>query len=206
MRDAAGGFEFASRHALAFLEEELGFHVYEMIAPREASDSLTAYRVTYHRQPPGRRLQFVTLSTAPLRAELDLVVGCGWPPRHEDTINVLELLAVESPEAVIEYSAGIYEAFGDRVKLSAQYTVLARLLREHGLRFFEDSRALWEAVSRRREQQTISAELKKTSQSADAAFTSGKWQRAIELFEQLGAARTKLQSARLAFARKRIVE
>jgi hypothetical protein len=85
-------------------------------------------------------------------------------------------------------------------------TALANILRNHGGRFFANDRSLWDAVLQLRTATTAKFEQEEISRRAEAAFKQNEWQRAIELLESLRDNRTMLQTARLAYARKRIAK
>ena len=87
--------------------------------------------------------------------------------------------------------------------MSEQYSILASILQHHGARFFADDPSLWKDVRQHRELENQQRENEEVSRQAESAFNANDWQQAIQLLEILGDDRTKLQSARLAFARKR---
>lgn len=203
MSTTSESFVRAARDALLFIETDHDFQVAEMEVPTEVRTPFTFYKITYRRKLSIMRRQFVRLSTAPARLELDLEFGRGWPPKNENSINVFELLEIESPNAEIEFVSGISEGFGDFEKMTDQYAALADVLRNHGARFFANDQSLWDAVRQHRESKTRQRATEDTSRLADAAYSANDWSQAIELFESLGDNRTKLQTARLAFARKR---
>ena len=204
MTDTAQSFVDAATNALAYLKHEHGFIIHETIAPAELRTTMTLYKVTYRKVQPPAFNHFVTLSTAPARLEQDLYVGRGWPSEHANTINLFELLHIEAPEATLEFRSGICEGFGKPHAMSEQYSTLGTALRTYGARFFANDTSLWDAVHQLRQQRIQWREDEQTSRLAEAAFKSNEWQRAVELLEALGDNRTKLQSARLAFARKRV--
>ena len=128
----------------------------------------------------------------------------GWPPVCHNTIDVFELLAIESPDTQITCISGVYDGFGDLEKMCDQYMVLANVLKDHGTRFLANDPSLWDEVQRLRESRNRERQYQENSRMAESAFKAGDWQRAIELLEDLGENRSKLQTARLAKARKRI--
>ena len=195
-------FMFAACHALSFLENDHGFTLKETIAPSELRSDLSFYKVTYRKNSWRSRELFVCLSTAPVRLELDLEFGRGWPPEYRNTINVFELLAIESPDWQLEFTSGVYDGFGDVQKMSEHYNALANVLRNHGGRFFANDQSLWDSVHQLRESRIQQREYEETSRLAELAFKRNDWQHAIELLDSLGDNRTKLQTARLAYARK----
>ena len=79
----------------------------------------------------------------------------------------------------------------------------AVVLKEHGGRFFANDQSFWDAVRQLRKSRVQLRELQETSRMAESAFKQNDWQQAIALLERLGDDRTKLQAARLAYARKR---
>ena len=103
----------------------------------------------------------------------------------------------------LEFTSGVYDAFGDVQKMSEQYEALASVLRNHGGRFFANDESLWDSVRQLRKSRIQQLEYQEQSRLAELAFKRNDWQHAIELLDSLGENRTKLQSARLAYARKR---
>lgn len=139
-----------------------------------------------------------------MRLEQDLEFGRGWPPESGgDTINVFELLEIESSGDQISFASGVCAGFGDRDKMSVQYSALAKVLQKYGTRFFANAPSLWEDVQRLRVSKSHEREYQETSRMADSAFKNSDWNRVIELLGRLGDNRSTLQSARLAYARKR---
>lgn len=201
--DVSAVFLLAARKAFSFLEEVHGFEIIEVRAPRGPMVN-DLYSVSYRKPLPSSQELFVCLATAPVRLEQDVEVGRGWPRVYHNTIGLSELLAIESPDARVIHASGIYEAFGDLEKLSAQYSALAGALQSHGQRFFANDAALWEDVRSLRQSRNRQREFAEAAQLADTAFRHEDWQRTIELLEFLGENRTPLQTARLAYARKRI--
>ena len=203
MNNTADAFILAARNALSFLENDRGFMLTETIAPHELCNNLLFYKVTYRKKSSRSPELFVSLATAPVRLEQDLEFGRGWPPEYHDTINAIELLAIEAPEERLEFTSGVYDAFGDVQKMSEQYEALASVLRNHGGRFFANDESLWDSVRQLRKSRIQQLEYEEQSRLAELAFKRNDWQHAIELLDSLGENRTKLQSARLAYARKR---
>ncbi|XZE52884.1 hypothetical protein SH139x_004591 [Planctomycetaceae bacterium SH139] len=203
MTNTADAFMLATRNALSFLEIDRGFTLTETIASPELSSNHSFYKVTYRQKSSSSPELFVCLSTAPVRLEQDLEFGRGWPPEYHNTIYVLELLAIESPEQRLEFTSGVYNAFGDTQKMMEQYNTLAGALRDHGGRFFANDQSLWNSVQQLRTSKIQQREYEETSRSAEMAFKRNDWQRAIELLDSLGDNRTKLQTARLAYSRNR---
>ncbi|MHC4404101.1 MAG: hypothetical protein ACYTG0_30975 [Planctomycetota bacterium] len=204
MSTTSDAFVLAARNSLSFLEDDHGFILTETIAPPEALSNLSLYKVTYRKKGSRSSELFVCLSTAPVRLEQDLEFGRGWPPEFHNTINVFELFAIEWPNAQIAFTSGVYDGFGDLEEMADQYTALANVLQNHGTRFFANDQSLWDDVQQLRESRYQQREYRDTSRMAEAAFREDDWQRAIELLESLGENRSKLQTARLAYARKRI--
>lgn len=180
------------------------FTVTETVAPTGVLTNHTLYKMTYRQRMPRDEQLFVVFSSAPLRLELDLDFGRGWPPEYHNTINVSELLAVESPGSEIEVASGVHAGFGDRHETFEQYKALSRALQQHGDRFFANDQSLWDAVRQLRQARLEERHNVETARSAELAFKRQDWQRAIDLLEGLGNNRTKLQAARLAFARKQL--
>ena len=203
MTNTADAFILAARKALSFLENDRGFTLTETIAPHELCNNLLFYKATYRKKSSRSSELFVSLTTAPVRLEQDLEFGRGWPPEYHDTINAIELLAIEAPEERLEFTSGVYDAFGDVQKMSEQYEALASVLRNHGGRFFANDESLWDSVRQLRKSRIQQLEYQEQSRLAELAFKRNDWQHAIELLDSLGENRTKLQSARLAYARKR---
>ena len=203
MTNTADAFILAARKALSFLENDRGFTLTETIAPHELCNNLLFYKATYRKKSSRSSELFVSLTTAPVRLEQDLEFGRGWPPEYHDTINAIELLAIEAPEERLEFTSGVYDAFGDVQKMSEQYEALASVLRNHGGRFFANDESLWDSVRQLRKSRIQQLEYEQQSRLAELAFKRNDWQHAIELLDSLGENRTKLQSARLAYARKR---
>ena len=203
MTNTADAFILAARKALSFLENDRGFTLTETIAPHELCNNLMFYKATYRKKSSRSSELFVSLTTAPVRLEQDLEFGRGWPPEYHDTINAIELLAIEAPEERLEFTSGVYDAFGDVQKMSEQYEALASVLRNHGGRFFANDESLWDSVRQLRKSRIQQLEYEEQSRLAELAFKRNDWQHAIELLDSLGENRTKLQSARLAYARKR---
>ena len=203
MTNTADAFILAARKALSFLENDRGFTLTETIAPHELCNNLLFYKATYRKKSSRSSELFVSLTTAPVRLEQDLEFGRGWPPEYHDTINAIELLAIEAPEERLEFTSGVYDAFGDVQKMSEQYEALASVLRNHGGRFFANDESLWDSVRQLRKSRIQQLEYEEQSRLAELAFKRNDWQHAIELLDSLGENRTKLQSARLAYARKR---
>ncbi len=203
MTNTADAFILAARKALSFLENDRGFTLTETIAPHELCNNLLFYKATYRKKSSRSSELFVSLATAPARSEQDLEFGRGWPPEYHDTINAIELLAIEAPEERLEFTSGVYDAFGDVQKMSEQYEALASVLRNHGGRFFANDESLWDSVRQLRKSRIQQLEYQEQSRLAELAFKRNDWQHAIELLDSLGENRTKLQSARLAYARKR---
>ena len=203
MNNTADAFVLAARNALSFLENDRGFTLTETIAPHELCNNLLFYKATYRKKSSRSSELFVSLTTAPVRLEQDLEFGRGWPPEYHDTINAIELLAIEAPEERLEFTSGVYDAFGDVQKMSEQYEALASVLRNHGGRFFANDESLWDSVRQLRKSRIQQLEYQEQSRLAELAFKRNDWQHAIELLDSLGENRTKLQSARLAYARKR---
>jgi hypothetical protein len=206
MTATSDSFIIAGGNALSFLEYDHGFSLYETIAPPEVQSPFTFYKLTYRKDSSRNCNLFVCLATAPARLELDLEFGRGWPTEYQNTINVFELLAIESPDSRIEFTSGICEGFGDLNKMTDQYTTLATELRHHGGRFFSCDPSLWDDVRHLRESRIQQQEIDEKSRLAESAFKQEDWGRAISLYESLGEKRSKLQSARLAYARKNIAK
>ncbi|TWU35202.1 hypothetical protein Q31b_52980 [Novipirellula aureliae] len=203
MTNTADAFMLAARNALSFLEDDRGFTLTETIAPPQLSSNLSFYKVTYRKKSSRSPELFVCLATAPVRLEQDLEFGRGWPPEYHNTINAFELLAIEAPEQRLEFTSGVYNAFGDVQKMSEQYESLASVLRNHGGRFFANDESLWDSVQQLRKSRIQQHEYEEKSRSAELAFKRNDWQHAVELLDGLGDNRTLLQTARLAYARKR---
>ena len=106
MNNTADAFVLAARNALSFLENDRGFMLTETIAPHELCNNLLFYKVTYRKKSSRSPELFVSLATAPVRLEQDLEFGRGWPPKYHDTINAIELLAIEAPEERLEFTSG----------------------------------------------------------------------------------------------------
>ena len=87
-----------------------------------------------------------------------------------------------------------------------RYTALASPLRIHGRRFFANEKTLWDDVADLRAARNKQHEIEEISRIAELAFKQDDWGRTIELLEKLDDYRTILQTARLAFARKRLGE
>ncbi len=206
MSKISDAFVLAARRSLSFLENDHGFKLTETIAPPEVRSNHSLYKITYRKRASRSSELFVCLSTAPVRLEQDLEFGRGWPPEYENTINVFELLAIESPDTQITFTSGVYDGFGDPEKMCDQYTALANVLKNHGTRFLANDPWLWDEVQRLRESRNREREYHENSRMAESAFKAGDWQRAIELLEDLGENRSTLQAARLANARKHIRE
>ncbi len=206
MTNTADAFILAARNALSFLENDYGFTLTETIAPSELHSNHSFYKVTYRSKASRSPELFVCLSTAPVRLEQDLEFGRSWPPEFHNTINVFELLEIESPGAQLTCTSGVYDGFGDLEKMSDQYTVLANVLQAHGTRFFANDQSLWNDVLRLRESKNQQRECEELSRMAESAFKQNDWQQAVELLESLGDNRSKLQTARLTFARKRVAK
>lgn len=201
MTNVSDSFLVAARNALSFLEDDHGFTLTETIAPPGPLVN-QLYKVTYRKKSFRSQGLFVCLSTAPVRLEQALEFGREWPPEYHNTINVFELLAIESPESEIAFTSGVYDSFGDAQKMSDQYIALSGVLRNHGGRFFANEQPLWDAVRQLRESRIQQQEYEDASRNAELAFKQNEWQLAIDLLESLGENRTRLQSARLSFARK----
>jgi len=199
-------FLIAAHSALSFLEDAHAFSVTQTIAPPEAHSNLAFYKLTYCKQLPSKETLFVSLCTCPVRLELDLDLGRGWPPEHHNTTDARELLAIESPGAKLEFTYGVYAAFGDVQKMTEQYAKLANVLEQFGGRFFADEQSLWEDIRQFRESQTELLKYHEDSRSAELAFKQGDWKQAIELLAVLGNNQTNLQAARLAYAQKQIAK
>ena len=204
MSTTSDAFVLAARNSLSFLENDYGFTLTDTIAPPEVRSNHSLYRMTYRKRASRSSELFVCLSTAPVRVEQDLEFGRGWPPECNNTSNVFEVRAIESPNAPIAFTSGVYDGFGDVQKMSGQYTALANVLKNHGTRFFANDQSLWGDVQQLRESRDQQRECRETSRMAESAFKENDWQRAIELVESLGENRSKLQTARLAYARKRV--
>ena len=195
MSNNSKAFVLAARNALSFLEDDHGFALTELRSKHPF------YKVTYRKQTSSADDLFVCLSTAPVRLEQDLDCGRGWPPEYHNTINVFELLAIEEPNSnKLKFTSGVYR-FGDAQRMSDQYVEWASVLRKHGGRFFASDHSLWDAVHQLRESRIQQRENEETSRMAESAFKQSEWQQAIALLESLGDNRTKLQAARLAYAR-----
>jgi hypothetical protein len=122
MTSTSDEFVFAARNALSFLEDDHGFTVSETILPCEVHSNYSFYKITYRKKLTRLDELFVCLATAPMRLERDLECGRGWPPEYHDTINVFELLTIESPDSQVSFTSGIYDSFGNVQKMSDQYT------------------------------------------------------------------------------------
>jgi hypothetical protein len=206
MTNTADAFILAARNALSFLENDLGFTLTETIASPELSSNRSFYKVTYRKQSSNSPELFVCLSTAPVRLEQDLEFGRGWPPEYHNTINAFELLAIESTDQRLEFTSGVYNGFGDVQKMLEQYNALVSVLRNYGGRFFANDQSLWDSVQQLRKSRIEQREYEEKSRSAELAFKRNDWQLVIELLGSLGDNRTKLQTARLAFARRRVAK
>ena len=204
MSTASDSFVIAARSALGFLESEHGFTLAETVGPPAALTHASLYKITYRREMPQAPELFVCLSTAPVRLEQDLEFGRGWPPEYRNTMNVFELLAIESPHTQVEFTSGVFEGFGDLGKMSDQYTTLARVLRNHGTRFFRNENSIWDDLARLRQSRQQKREHEEVSRLAEAAFRDDDWTRTIELLESLGEHRSRLEASRLDYARSRI--
>ena len=204
MSTVSDAFLFAACTALGFLESEHDFALAETMAPPAALSSGSLYMVTYRRVHPSNL--FVCLSTAPVRLELDLVLGHGWPPEYPNTMSVSELLAIESPNTHVAFTSGVYESFGDASKMADQYTALARGLRDHGTRFFANAPSIWDDLVQLRQSLLQARKHEEVSRLAEMAFKADDWNRTVELLESLGEHRSRLQASRLAYARNRILK
>lgn len=205
MTNSSHPFIIAAHNALWFLQHDHGFTLTETIATQGALAN-RLYKVTYRKTLSRSQELYVCLSTAPLRLEQDLEFGHNWPPEFNNTINVFELLDIESPGTRITSTSGVYEGLGDLEKMSIQYSALANVLQNHGMRFFANDPSLWEDVQRIRVARSQQREHEEMSRMAESAFKQKDWKRAIELLGRLGDKRTKLQTARLDYARKRVAK
>ena len=189
-------FLAAAKDALSFLEDK-GFQLAKTTVPAEDTPAARFYQVIY-RSPK----LFVQLSTAPARLELDLQIGRTYPPNLPPKMTVHELLMIESPNTTIQFNTGIYKGFGNIEEMKQQYNALARVLREHGHRFFADDSSLWADLRDLRHAEAAPDD--DLSRRADIAFKQKNWPEAITLLKQVGERRTELQTARLKYALERL--
>jgi len=204
MSATSDAFLDAARSTLAFLEADYGFHLAEQQAPEKYEWTSQVYKVTYRRETRDGQDQYVMLATAPARLELDIDLGYGWPPSYPDYFTVYELHELESRSPVPGFTHGVSEAFGDRDKMAQQYDVLADILKSCGRRFFRCDHSLTVDLQRLRKQKWERQERERTTQDAETAFKAEDWAKAIQLLDSLGSDLTRLQRARLKYARKQV--
>jgi hypothetical protein len=204
MTTVADVFINAAQSALGFLEQKHGFSVCETIAPPVFDSTTSFWEITYRRSALNGKCLFVSLATGPARLELDLTIGRGWPPQYHDSVRISELIDVESPLSTLHLTYPIYDSFGDLGKMIVQYSALGNALNQHGARFFAEDDSLWIDVQKLREDQSRKFKNNELSKDAEIAFKNGDWNRTIDLMEAISDTLTKLQSARLSYARKQL--
>jgi hypothetical protein len=187
---------------LSFLEVKHGFVLAETVLPPEGGSSTPFYQLTYRKTASRGENLFVCLSAAPQRLELDLDFGCGWPPEYFNTIHLRELLKIESPDSTVKFAEDIYDGFGEVQRMTAQFGELAQVLDRFGHRFFANDSSLWQAVRQLRQLRVRQELDHEITRLAESAFERHAWRQVIDLLESLGDRRTKLQNARLQYARK----
>jgi hypothetical protein len=140
----------------------------------------------------------VTLSLAPLRLELDLLVS----NRSGSEYSIEELHALQGQGPFPPRQHGLYEAMHSPEELLAEFSRLASVLRAAGGRFFAGDPTLWSDLAAQRDRRTQDDEDKRAVAQSELAFQAKDWCRVVQLLEPMASRLGKAPSARLAYARK----
>jgi hypothetical protein len=203
MQDFKDVFLQAEQQAFQFLKAEHGFKMIDQKI-EEAKGTMTVFgAVTYGKSSflefgKGR---FVTLSTAPLRLELDLDIGVG-----QERYSIYELHSLESDGQFPERTHDLYQAMHDAEQLLSEFRRLASILQACGERFFANDRTLWTDLKNQRALAAQRHEFIRMNSDAEKAFKDKNWQKVVDILESHHADLNELASARLKYAHKQITE
>lgn len=195
-------FYEAERNAMAFLESEYSFREVERKVVDETGTQYVLGTATYAKAShESHELElFATLSVAPLRLELDLDIGIGEDRKKK--YSIYELHRLERCGEFPRRQHNLYEAMHDAKQLQAEFEILTQVLRSCGSRFFTGDKTLWDELSRQRLSVAEAQNDIYASKDAEKAFTAKKWDKVISLLEPRESRLSKVDSAKLDYARK----
>ena len=193
-------FAAAEQAALGFLVGEQGFYREEREVGRAGGERGVFGRAVYRSTGSaagGSRT--VTLTIAPLRLELELVLARA----GETSCRIEELHALEGRGAFPGREHGLYDAMHEPAQLAAEFRRLAGVLRACGTRFFDDDRCLWEDLEAKRERRAEDEQVRRTLSRSKECFRAREWHQVIELLAPLEHRLGSTASTRLAYARRK---
>jgi len=196
----AASFGAAEEAAFGFLVSEHGFQADAREVGRAGSEHGVFGRVVY-RSPTSAdgRSREVTLTIAPLRLELDLVLSCTASP----PCRIEELHALEGRGGFPPRQHGLYDAMLEPAQLQAEFMRLAGVLHACGERFFDDDPWLWQDLAVRRARLAEDDEVRRTLALSKERFRAREWEQVIDLLAPLEHRLGRTATARLAYAKRK---
>jgi hypothetical protein len=182
-----------------------GFRVVERTVDDDGSTQWVLGSVTYLHTRPGAGLasssSYVTLSYAPVRLELELMISN--KPRRGYAIEELHALIRGGPLPPCVH--GLRESKDDCAKMLVEFARLASILQDCGARFFDGDDSLWMELDAQRAAWGRAKEDERTLDLSEQAFKSQNWQSVVTLLEPIAARLGRTATARLAYARKKLL-
>lgn len=196
----------AEQKAMEFLVSKHGFRPMDRKVFDDNGSQYVGGIVTYVETLPPNETQnqerFVTLSVAPLRLELDLDIGIGKDKRQFYTIY--ELHQLEQGGEFPHRQHNLYEAINNTNQLLAEFEILTKVLQNFGSRFFAGDKSLWDDLRKQRLSQAQTRNDFNASRDAEKAFKMKQWKKVIGFLENQEPRLTKVDIARLQYARKQL--
>ncbi len=148
---------------------------------------------------PFQKKRFISLSTAPLRLELNLDIGKG-----DSSYSIYELNELEGNNKFPERSHDLYKAMYDQSQLKSEFERLIQVLVDHGSRFFQNEPSFWTDLHNQRMRHSEEKENREVIKIADVAFKKQDWETVVNLLEDKHHFLSKLNLGRLNYAKKKL--
>lgn len=195
MQDFKTVFLQAEQKAFQFLKIEHDFKLVDQNI-EEVKGTMAVFGAVTYRDNKG---YCVTISTAPLRLELDLDISF-----EKERYSIYEFHSLEGGSPFPGRTHDLYQAMHDAEQLSSEFERLAAALRTSGQRFFAHDKTLWNDLRNQRDLAAQKQESLQINNNAEKAFKDKNWQKVIDILELHQDNLNELASARLKYARKQI--
>ena len=147
--------------------------------------------------------RFFTLSTAPLRLEMDLDIGFN-ESGNKESYTIFELNLLESSSQFPARQHNLYDAIKGAQQLRAEFEILSNVLKQCGSRFFANDRSLWDDLKKQRASISQTHQDEKMHLDAEEAFKEKNWQKVIDLLKGNESRLGELDHTRLNYALKQM--
>lgn len=191
--------------ALDFLKSEHHFVVSDrkINDPDASTQFVGGYTKFIDSSTKGNFERFVTLSTAPLRLEMDLDIGFNESGK-EEFYTIFELHRLESAAQFPARQHNLYDTIKDAQQLRAEFEILSNVLKQCGARFFANDKSLWDDLRKQRALISQTHQDEQMHLDAEKAFKEKNWQKVINLLKGNEARLGELDRTRFNYALKQM--